>query len=96
MAAAKLDQAAVLAWQTTHTGWRVQGDALHRRFEFADYPATLAFVMRLGFVAEKYDHHPDLEVRYGKVDVRWTTHDAGGLTALDLAQAGRTDELAAR
>ncbi|RYE92070.1 MAG: 4a-hydroxytetrahydrobiopterin dehydratase, partial [Myxococcales bacterium] len=47
------------------------------------------------FVAEKYDHHPDLEVRHGKVDVRWTTHDARGLTALDLAQAERTDELAA-
>ena len=96
MATTRLDQDAVLAWQASHPGWRLADDALHKRFEFPDYPSTIAYITRLAFVAERHDHHPDLEVRWGKVDVRWTTHDAKGLTALDLAQAERSDELFGR
>ncbi len=95
MATARLEQAAVETWQASHPGWRVEADALLKRFSFKDYPSTLAFVMRLAFVAEARGHHPDLVVRYGAVEVSWTTHDAGGLTDLDLAQAERTDELLA-
>ena len=51
--------------------------------------------MQLGFVAEKRDHHPDVLVGWGKARVLWTTHDAGGITQLDLDLAEATDKLAA-
>ena len=50
--------------------------------------------MQLGFVAQEHDHHPDIDIRFNKVRVRWTTHDAGGLTRLDLVLAEATDGLA--
>jgi len=55
----------------------------------------VAFVNRLTPVAERAEHHPDLEVGYGKVLVKLSTHDAGGLTELDLKLAGEIDGLPA-
>lgn len=96
MARIKLDPQAIATWQGTHGGWSIEGDTLCKRFSFPDYPSTIAFVTRLAFAAEKRDHHPDLLVTWGKVEVRWTTHDAGGLTSLDLSLAEQTDSLADR
>ena len=90
----KLEDAAVAAFLAHHTGWKRDGDVLVRTYEFKGYPATIAFVVEVGFAAEKKDHHPDLVVTWGKVEVRWSTHDAGGLTELDLELASRCDELA--
>ena len=61
-----------------------QGDEIVRTFECASFPDAIAFVVRIGFFAERADHHPDLDVRWRKVRAALTTHDAGGLTALDL------------
>ncbi len=91
----KLPAADIDAWLPLHPGWARAGDELVREFKFSDYAATIGFVVRLGFAAEKRDHHPDLVVRWGRVEVRWSTHDAGGLTALDLEMAERTDQVAA-
>lgn len=90
----RLESSAISAWLSTHEGWAFADGALSRELRFADYPATIAFVVRLGFAAEKRDHHPDLYVGWGKVRVTWSTHDAGGVTSLDLEMAERTDELA--
>ena len=60
---------------------------------FPDFASALAFVVRLGCLAEKKDHHPDIELGWGKVRVLWTTHDAGGLTRLDLEMAEAADAL---
>lgn len=60
----------------------------------ADFAAALAFAVRLGMVAEKRDHHPDILIGWGKARVLWSTHDAGGITQLDLDLAERTEELA--
>ncbi len=68
---------------------------LEREFRFASYPDTIAFVVRLGFAAETIDHHPDLGVHWGRVKVRWSTHDRGGVTGVDLAASDTTDEIAA-
>ena len=94
MSRAKLNTSDIEAWRKDHEGWSVDGDALRKRFSFADYPATIAFVTRLAFAAEKKDQHPDLVVNWGKVEVSWSTHDSGGITALDLAMAEQTDKLA--
>lgn len=82
------------AWLAAHPGWARRNAGIAKQFSFADYPSTIAFVTRLAFAAEKRDHHPDLVVTWGKVDVVWTTHDAGGTTALDLELAARCEELA--
>jgi 4a-hydroxytetrahydrobiopterin dehydratase len=92
----RLDATNVDTWISAHTGWeRVGGEAIARRFTFPDFAGALAFAVRLGCYAERQDHHPDLEVGWGRVRVLWSTHDAGGVSALDLAAAEATDKLAA-
>ncbi len=70
-------------------GWERRGDELRRTFSFADFKAALAFVDRVGELAEAADHHPDIDIRYARVTLSLTTHDAGGLTALDFELAAR-------
>ena len=87
----KLDDAAVGTWLGAHPGWeRVDTGgrpALARAFKFPDFGTALAFVVRVGLAAEKNDHHPDVELGWGRARVSWTTHDAGGVTDLDLRLA---------
>jgi 4a-hydroxytetrahydrobiopterin dehydratase len=98
---AKLDAGTIEAFLSAHEGWsRAESaghgaiEALARTYSFADFSAALGFVVRVGLAAEKMDHHPDIELGWGKARVRWTTHDAGGITALDLQLAEMTDSLA--
>jgi 4a-hydroxytetrahydrobiopterin dehydratase len=74
-------------------GWERDGDVIRRSFELPGFPAAIAFVVRVGFLAEAADHHPDLDVRWRTVHVALTTHDAGGLTARDLELAARIDDV---
>jgi 4a-hydroxytetrahydrobiopterin dehydratase len=74
-------------------GWREVDDALVRELEFESFPAAVAFVDRLAVLAESEDHHPDIDIRYRKVTVRWSTHSAGGVTDRDRDLAARTDLL---
>jgi 4a-hydroxytetrahydrobiopterin dehydratase len=93
----KLPDSAVGAWLSAHPGWeRVDGAqaAIARSFKFADFSAALGFVVRLACAAEKRDHHPDVELGWGKSRVLWSTHDAGGITRRDLDMAEVTDTLA--
>jgi 4a-hydroxytetrahydrobiopterin dehydratase len=91
----RLDRGDVDAWLATRPSWARDGEgAIARSYAFADFAAAVAFTVRLGFVAEKRDHHPEVLVGWGKARVLWTTHDAGGITRLDLELAEATDELA--
>jgi 4a-hydroxytetrahydrobiopterin dehydratase len=90
----RLEPANIDAWISTHSGWeRVGAEAIAKRFKFPDFAQALAFVVRLGCYAERQDHHPDLELGWGRVRVLWSTHDAGGVSPLDLAAAEATDKL---
>jgi 4a-hydroxytetrahydrobiopterin dehydratase len=91
---AKLDDARVSAWLASHAGWERVGDAIARKFAFPDFNAALGFVVRVGLADEKRDHHPDVELGWGRARVLWSTHDAGGITELDLALAEACDEMA--
>jgi 4a-hydroxytetrahydrobiopterin dehydratase len=73
--------------------WQEQGDALVREFELPTFPAAIEFVDRLGALAESENHHPDIDIRYRRVTVRWTTHSEGGVTAKDREMAERTSAL---
>ena len=75
--------------------WQEQAGALVREFAFASFPEAIAFVDRLAEAAEAENHHPDIDIRYRKVTVRWTTHSEGGITERDRAMAQRTTALAA-
>ena len=74
--------------------WSREGDFICRQFEFADFNAAWAFMNEVAISAEAMNHHPNWENVYNKVAIRLSTHDAGGLTLLDLELA-RTIELAA-
>ncbi|HKI92480.1 MAG TPA: 4a-hydroxytetrahydrobiopterin dehydratase [Gaiellaceae bacterium] len=74
-------------------GWQEKDDALVRELELASFPAAIDFVVRLGALAEAENHHPDIDIRYRRVTVRWTTHSAGGVTDRDRELAARTNEL---
>ena len=75
-------------------GWREEDDALVREFELESFPAAIEFVGRLAELAERENHHPDIDIRYRRVLVRWSTHSAGGVTERDRDLAGRTTGLA--
>ena len=91
----KLETDVVDAWVRKSGGWeRVGEGALARTFVFPDFASALAFVVKVGCAAEKRDHHPDVELGWGKARVVWSTHDAGGITQLDLDMAEATNKLA--
>jgi 4a-hydroxytetrahydrobiopterin dehydratase len=78
-------------------GWAETSDgtALSRTFTFKDFNAAFGFMTRAALVAEKSDHHPDWRNVYKTVEVTLSTHDAGGVTALDVALAKAMNAIAA-
>jgi 4a-hydroxytetrahydrobiopterin dehydratase len=75
-------------------GWSLDDGKLYRRFEFPDFVSAFAFMTRVALVAEKADHHPEWSNVYNRVEVRLTSHDAGGLTERDAALAEAMQPLA--
>jgi 4a-hydroxytetrahydrobiopterin dehydratase len=69
-------------------GWTFADGALKRVFEFADFSEAFGFMARVALAAEKMDHHPDWSNVYSRVSVALRTHDAGGVTELDVRLAG--------
>ena len=75
-------------------GWELVDNAITRTFKFTDFAEAIAYVVRLGFAAEAVDHHPDIDVRYKKVTLTYSTHSEGGLTEKDFAGAETATRLA--
>lgn len=94
----KLGEDALRTFLEAHPGWALGegGASLEKTFSFPRYADGIALAVRLGFEAERRDHHPDLFLGWRKARVAWSTHDAGGITALDLELAELTDALADR
>ena len=74
--------------------WKLEGAEIKRTFQFKDFPAAIEYVNKLAKVAEEAGHHPDIDIRWNKVKLALTTHDAGGLTASDFELAAKADKLA--
>lgn len=93
---AKLDAEARAAALKDMPLWReVPGrDVIARKFEFRDFNEAFGFMTRVALLAERMDHHPEWVNVYRTVDVRLTTHDAGGLTERDIRMAKAMDEYA--
>ncbi|MEI6861767.1 MAG: 4a-hydroxytetrahydrobiopterin dehydratase [Verrucomicrobiota bacterium] len=76
-------------------GWAFERDALAKEYRFENFRDALAFMMRVGLVAEELDHHPEWTNIYDRVAVRLNTHAAGGkVTAKDVELAQRIEEIA--
>ena len=73
--------------------WKKKAATISRTFQFKDFPAAIKFVNALAKLAEKEYHHPDIDIRWNKVTLVLTTHDAGGLTEKDFALAKQFDRL---
>jgi 4a-hydroxytetrahydrobiopterin dehydratase len=85
----RLDEAAIAQALRQAPGWERAGSQIKRTYRFEDFREALAFVNRVGDLAERAGHHPDIDVRYNAVTLVLSTHDAGGLTDkdFDLARA---------
>jgi 4a-hydroxytetrahydrobiopterin dehydratase len=92
----KLDEAARKSMPAQVPGWRMaEGrDAIHKTFQFKDFSAAFGFMTRAALVAEKMDHHPEWSNVWNRVEVTLSTHDAGGLTELDIKLAQAMDKIA--
>ncbi len=77
------------------SGWKLEGTtALRKTFVFTDFTRAFGWMAQIALHAEKADHHPEWFNVYNRVDVRLTTHDAGGITQRDLALARIMDKTA--
>jgi 4a-hydroxytetrahydrobiopterin dehydratase len=90
----KLPLAAVLAELPVWSAAPGDRDAIRREVKFGDFSRAFGFMSRVAMQAEKLDHHPEWSNVYAKVDILLTTHDAGGVTELDLALAKFIDAAA--
>ena len=89
-----LTDAEVEAFLKSCAGWTLQGGMLKKTYAFGDFRAAMAFVNRVADAAEAADHHPDIDVRYSKVTLALSTHDAHGLTSRDTALAAQVERFA--
>lgn len=71
--------------------WKKKGSVISRTYEFKDFVAAMRFVNAVAVLAEKAQHHPDIDIRWSKVTLALTTHDQGGLTEKDFALAKKLD-----
>jgi 4a-hydroxytetrahydrobiopterin dehydratase len=78
------------------TGWSevTDRDAISKTFQFKDFNEAFGFMARAALIAEKMDHHPEWFNVYKKVEVTLSTHDAGGVTELDVKLAEAMDKIA--
>src|SRR5215510_6652652 len=92
---AKLEMAEARRRAAELKDWTLEGDAIRRQFTLRSFPDAIAFVCRLAFDAEAADHHPDIDIRYKRVTLTYSTHSEGGLTAKDFDGARAADAIAA-
>lgn len=90
---AVLDESRIAQELKSLPGWSRAGKAIERRYEFADFAQAMAFVGRVAELAEKADHHPDIDIRYNRVVLALISHDSGGVTERDIRMARKISEL---
>ncbi|MBL8875628.1 MAG: 4a-hydroxytetrahydrobiopterin dehydratase [Phycisphaerae bacterium] len=88
----KLTEAQVEAALKAVPEWGESGDAIQRTFQFSDFVKAMSFVDRVAQAAERSQHHPDILIRYNKVTLTLSTHDAGGITVKDFELAKACDQ----
>mgnify|MGYP000959246701 CR=1 FL=1 len=87
----KLSAEEILANLAELNYWKVVDGKLLKRFTFPNFAESLAFVNKIGEIAETQDHHPDINFGWGYAEIFITTHDAGGITNKDFELAKKID-----
>lgn len=77
----------------TLNNWILNEDKIEKQFQFKDFSEALAFIVRIGVLAEKQNHHPELYNVYNKVTIALTTHDVNGLSDKDFLMATSIDAI---
>jgi 4a-hydroxytetrahydrobiopterin dehydratase len=77
-------------------GWKRNGNAIQRIFEFENFSDAMVFVNKIAEEAEEANHHPDITINYNKVTLQLISHDSGGLTNRDVKMAGRINDVAGK
>jgi len=90
----KLSSEEIAAHLKSLPGWQTYDNAIGRAFKFADFNEAFAFLTRIAMLSEKMDHHADWSGVYNKVNIRLSTHDAGGVTQRDIKMATVINEYA--
>jgi 4a-hydroxytetrahydrobiopterin dehydratase len=90
---AKLTDDQIRTELKTLGGWARESDALTKTFTFTKFAEGIAFVQRVATAADAANHHPDIDIRYTKIRIALSTHDAGGITAADVSLARQIDPL---
>ncbi len=93
MARERLSEAEIAKRLVDVPAWKRAGDAIQRTWTFDTYPDAVSFLVRVAFLAEATNHHPDLTNSWTTVTLSLTTHDAGGLTDRDFKLAKRISAL---
>ncbi len=87
-----LDQAARTEFLAEHPDWALRGETITRTFTFTDFNEAMGFVTRVALASEVADHHPDIDIRWNRVAIALSTHEAGALTEKDTSLAAQFDE----
>lgn len=89
----RIPEAEVATYLERVPHWTREGIEIVRTFTFRNFREAMGFVVHVAFLAERADHHPDIEIRYKQVTLRLSTHSAGGLTEKDFELAQQIDQL---
>ena len=87
----RLDAEEIMKRLESIEAWTLSGDSLQSTYTFDDFLGAMSFVNQVASLAESAAHHPDMLIRWNKVTLTLTTHDAGGLTELDFNLAASID-----
>lgn len=90
--AIKLSDPEIQAHLGTLSGWQLQSGKLFKTYTFKNFVEAFGFMTRVALIAEKMNHHPEWCNTYNKVSIRLVTHDAGGITELDIRLAREVEE----
>jgi 4a-hydroxytetrahydrobiopterin dehydratase len=93
MAPVLLNEAQIADQLKQLKGWSLESLGIHKLFETADFVHAMGLVNSVALLAEKANHHPDIDIRWNKVRLALSTHSAGGLTELDFNLAKAIDSL---
>ena len=89
----KMNQDQIASNLESHSDWVELNGQIQRTFEFANFVESMKFVNQIAQYAEQVQHHPDILIRYNKVTLTVSTHDAGGITHKDFELATKADSL---
>jgi 4a-hydroxytetrahydrobiopterin dehydratase len=89
---AKLSDSEITQHLEALSGWTYEGNAIQKTYKLQSFPAAIALVTHVAFLAEAAEHHPDIDIRFNKVTMMLSTHDVGGVSQKDFDLAAQIDE----